>query len=240
MLTVFLRSHGREFHFFKRSDLIELLYNSLPDRERRVIPGKAVILVEQDDTGVKVSCQDGSVYEGDIVLGCDGVHSTIRRLAIEPQIGSGSSTTSSRATTPFKCKYRCMFGHSPRPEGLSSGEMLETHVQGRCFQIMSTEDRTYWLIYDEKDKSEPQERRYTQEDAQAFAQEWSAQGINEGGSITFGDLWQTRYHANVYDLEEGMAPKWYNGRVAILGDASHKVCQDMSPRWLRTPKLTIH
>lgn len=36
--------------------------------------------ITETNTGVKVVMSDGSIEEGDIVLGCDGVHSTVREL----------------------------------------------------------------------------------------------------------------------------------------------------------------
>ena len=118
-----------------------------------MIPGKAVVGVEQDDSGVKVSCADGSVYEGDIVVGCDGVHSAIRRLAIEGQRVEKTSKEMKIAAMPLQCEYRCMFGSGPRPDGNPECPMVETHSQGLCFQILSSEERVYWLVYDERQKS---------------------------------------------------------------------------------------
>lgn len=45
-----------------------------------MLTGKRVVDVTEDEEGVKVILQDGTCEEGDILLGCDGVHSTVREL----------------------------------------------------------------------------------------------------------------------------------------------------------------
>ncbi len=55
------------------------MYDRLPD-ESYVQTGKFVCNVIDTEDGVQVEMTDGTVEEGDILLGCDGVHSTVREL----------------------------------------------------------------------------------------------------------------------------------------------------------------
>ena len=43
--------------------------------------GADVVDVAQDDNGVTVTCADGDTVRARYVVGCDGAHSTVRRLA---------------------------------------------------------------------------------------------------------------------------------------------------------------
>lgn len=46
-----------------------------------------------------------------------------------------------------------------------------------------------------------------------------------GPDFTIGDLWRARVKASMAPLEEGALPRWSHGRVLLLGDSVHKVCQ---------------
>lgn len=79
--------------FLERRKMLEVLYNSLPDRSR-VLVKKRVVRVEDNDctSGMIVRTQDGCFYKGDLVVGADGVHSKVRsemwRLANLAQPGA--------------------------------------------------------------------------------------------------------------------------------------------------------
>jgi 2-polyprenyl-6-methoxyphenol hydroxylase-like FAD-dependent oxidoreductase len=55
------------------------LYNNLPDKSK-ILVNKRVSEVTETAEGVQVHVEDGSTYEGDIVVGCDGVNSTVREF----------------------------------------------------------------------------------------------------------------------------------------------------------------
>lgn len=59
-----------------RQRLIEILYEAC---EVPVRVGRAVTGFEQDELGVRVCFDDGDAARFDVLVGCDGLHSTIRR-----------------------------------------------------------------------------------------------------------------------------------------------------------------
>lgn len=62
-----------------RQHVLEKLYYKLEDRRDSVLVNKKTVNVENLPDGVRVHCADGSVYEGDLVVGADGVRSTVRQ-----------------------------------------------------------------------------------------------------------------------------------------------------------------
>lgn len=62
-----------------RQRVLEKLYSKLGDHRDRVMVNKKTVSVENLPDGVRVHCADGSVYEGDLVVGADGVRSTVRQ-----------------------------------------------------------------------------------------------------------------------------------------------------------------
>ena len=61
----------------ERQEFLQILYDELPDKSN-VLTGKRVKNVVDNENEVYVELEDGSVEKGDLVVGCDGVHSTVR------------------------------------------------------------------------------------------------------------------------------------------------------------------
>jgi 2-polyprenyl-6-methoxyphenol hydroxylase-like FAD-dependent oxidoreductase len=72
-----LYRHGYKFIFLERQQLLAFMYEAQPDKSK-LLPNKKLEKIEEDKDGVKVTTTDGSVYEGDIVVGADGVWSSVR------------------------------------------------------------------------------------------------------------------------------------------------------------------
>lgn len=72
-------SHGYPIPVLERRRFLEILYENTPDKSK-IRSGTAVVDVIDHDKGVKVILADGSVEDGDLVLGCDGVHSNVRNM----------------------------------------------------------------------------------------------------------------------------------------------------------------
>jgi 2-polyprenyl-6-methoxyphenol hydroxylase-like FAD-dependent oxidoreductase len=74
---------GTTSHTVKRPDLYRVLHEQASGRGIRVEYGKRLVAAEETGAGVRAVFADGSEAFGDVLIGCDGVHSTVRRI-IDP------------------------------------------------------------------------------------------------------------------------------------------------------------
>lgn len=70
-------SHGYDFVVLERAHVVRALWDKIPDQSY-VQVNKRVNKIHEDSEGVRVETTDGSVYEGDIAVACDGVNSFVR------------------------------------------------------------------------------------------------------------------------------------------------------------------
>ncbi|KAF9950932.1 hypothetical protein BGZ72_007486 [Mortierella alpina] len=69
--------YGDHIRAMARSDLLNLLLRHIP--AHKVFFSKRVLIVKQEDEKVRMRCQDNSTYSGTIVVGADGLYSSIRQ-----------------------------------------------------------------------------------------------------------------------------------------------------------------
>ncbi len=77
-----LRSHGSGLLLIERRQFLQDLYDTLPDKTR-IRTSCNVLDIKQDEDGVEVILANGEVERGDLVVGCDGVYSFVRRILWE-------------------------------------------------------------------------------------------------------------------------------------------------------------
>ncbi|KAI1411825.1 putative dehydrogenase [Hypoxylon sp. FL1857] len=205
-----------------RGQLLQVLYESLPERESRVKTNARVVNIETDDSGVRVHLADGRIEEGDIIIGVDGVHSQTRtimnRLARE-----SSNTAGENDDYPMVAHFRGLFGRARVPEGLETGLFIESHGSGVVTQTSATKEFIYYSLVRALPTPTTEQRKYSDQELEEEAR--SASEINLLPGVKLKDIWAIteRGDAALVNLEEGIINKWYHGRIVLLGDAVHKM-----------------
>ncbi|KAK0615116.1 FAD binding domain-containing protein [Bombardia bombarda] len=219
------KKHGACLTMFHRAHIIEAIHSGFSAKEVRsqILTNKKLKSIDTTDTGVVVTCHDGSVYKGSIVIGADGVHSKTRQLMRSMALEHKSREVNPEK--PFSVEYRLLWGTVPRTPALNldKNNFYETHGKDASMQAISSNDFTYLFVYERippggaKTKAVP----YTDEEADAMAARWQHMAV---GDITLGELYAQRSVAGLVDLDEGVVPHWsWGGRVVLVGDSCHKV-----------------
>src|SRR5246500_3986295 len=71
------RRYGAPMYNVHRADLVQLLFNSVPAESKRL--GARCVAISQTDDAVEVRLQTGETLKGDVLVGCDGIHSVVRQ-----------------------------------------------------------------------------------------------------------------------------------------------------------------
>lgn len=69
---------GYSAEICERKVFLRSMFNQLKDKSR-VCLGKKVVAMEHLDGGIRVVCEDGGMFTGDLVIGADGIHSKTRK-----------------------------------------------------------------------------------------------------------------------------------------------------------------
>ncbi|OZD06587.1 salicylate 1-monooxygenase [Rhodococcus sp. 06-235-1A] len=90
--------YGERSYVTHRADLLQTLRNAIPDHMIRL--SSRLIDVEERGDALRLRFQDGSFEKADIVVGADGIHSTIRGLIATPTPAEYSGLCAFRALVP--------------------------------------------------------------------------------------------------------------------------------------------
>ncbi|KAJ4129640.1 hypothetical protein NW754_003922 [Fusarium falciforme] len=209
--------------FIDRQMLLQILYNNLKHKDR-VLTKKRVSRVELTKDGVQAYTEDGSVYEGDIVVGADGIHSAVRdemwRLGKEQSPGYFPEDENSRVPV----STRCIFGISNRPSGLGSRSQQMVIGQGHAYLVIAAPgNRTYWFLFDglTETKYGREIGKYSKRDEEALVKERYDDNITE--EVTFGELYSNKVMSTLVPLEEYVFERWHYKRIVTIGDSAHKI-----------------
>ncbi|KAJ6468797.1 FAD/NAD(P)-binding domain-containing protein [Mycena sanguinolenta] len=167
-----------------------------------------------------LTLKDGSVHQGDLIIGADGIHSTIRTSVlgyVQKALPSGIST------------FRCVFD-AAKLEGLADMDWFSEGISGARV-VLSPEKRFQMLfLFPCRRGTLINVVAHHVDDRDQDEHDWNAPATVEEVVEEFKNF-QPRY-LKFLELGEPpilrwqlralpILPTWINGRTALLGDAAH-------------------
>ncbi|KAF9575174.1 hypothetical protein EC968_004110 [Mortierella alpina] len=211
-----------------------VLMKNLP--ASKIVYGKRVITIEQNDNSATVRCADGSFYKSDIVVGADGAYSAVREHMYKGLAAKGR--LSANDAMPMSYDQHCLVGVS-EPLDPKDHEMLRRDTSD--FEIVIPKNDPFYAIY----MPLPGDRvswavihnvpRAEAKAGEGKLSEWGPEASAEMANFvrhqpspfkgTLGDIIDKTPKELISKimLEEKYFESWYDGRVVLLGDACHKV-----------------
>ena len=196
---------GSPYYAAHRAELLDVLLSGLDRGGVRL--GARVARVDQDDRGVTLTLADGTTARGDILVGADGIHSTVRAQLFGKELPRYTGNVAWRGLVPAE-----------RVAHLDLGSVVGVWMgpNRSIVQYYVSAGRTFnWIGISR-----------SQEPAR---ESWLAEGKIEDALAEY-DGWHSTIRTimaatpkvlrqALYDREP--LPDWQVGRIVLLGDAAH-------------------
>ena len=198
------RQYGEATYVVHRADLLDLLQRAVPDD--MVNLGRRCVGVTQREDVVELAFEDGSIDRADVLVGADGIQSTVRNTIVTPQpyAFSGLST------------YRCVIPADKAPEMARRPVQTLWLGPGRHFvhyPISAGRQVNVVAFVPANVETESWTAKGRVEDLAAEFAGWDERMQQIIAAATETNVWA------LYDREP--LERWTVGRVTLLGDAAH-------------------
>ncbi|WP_285729198.1 FAD-dependent oxidoreductase [Nocardiopsis sp. ATB16-24] len=199
--------YGAYHYLMRRADLLDALVSAVPAEVIHL--GRTVVDIEQGDERAAIVLEGGERVEGDVVVGADGIHSTVSRLLFDVSKPRFSGTVAYRALLPAGDVQDLDL---PNTSTKWWGPVVEHHLVHyyvsslKTFNIIAVVPEEGWETESWTAKGEPEEL------VKAFAD--YADPIPELVRRA-GTPLKWALH------EREPLEKWSEGRFTLLGDSCH-------------------
>jgi 2-polyprenyl-6-methoxyphenol hydroxylase-like FAD-dependent oxidoreductase len=196
-------------HHLRRAELYRVLQRAARQRGIPVEHGKRLTDAYEQNGAVLASFADGSSASGDLLIGADGLHSTVRQV-IDPG-----------ADPPRYTGERVFYGYAPDVEPVSDPRTLHMirGKKGTFGHTVSPAGETWWFA------RIPGAELSRAQIAKTPPAVWRTELValfrrdRTPAADVLMDTSEELLASNVYDLP-GVA-SWHYGRMMIIGDAAH-------------------
>ena len=203
-------------------------------RDVKIEYGKKLVALSETDTSVKATFEDGTSVEGDILLGCDGIHSNTRMKLVDPtRLPAYSGIATAYGTVPISSVSSplhfqdCAVNSSRRGSLLTafSDAKKETLYVAAVMEVKEQLDHEGWKI---KGSDQDATRKELLSRFGNSKMPCLVEMVEKVEDLCF-------YPVNTLPSNG----KWSSKRAILLGDAAHAVCV-LTPRQSPSSLILLH
>ena len=195
---------GGRYITIGRSGLSRAAYDATQG-EVETIFGDTVVSLEDDGDRVRVEFEHAAPREFDLVIGADGLHSRVRRLAFGPESEFERSVGITVAAFDVP-------GYRPRDELIA---VMHTEVDHQVLRLALHDDATMFCVMFRYDDQVPQDDVVAQQDL--LRRHLSGVGWEVPAILEQMPQARTFYMDRASQI---LMPSWSRGRIALVGDAA--------------------
>jgi 2-polyprenyl-6-methoxyphenol hydroxylase-like FAD-dependent oxidoreductase len=204
--NVFKELTGGRYVTVARSELSRLLFEKSIGKAE-IMFGDEIVAIKERSTLVDVTFKHSGHRQFDLVIGADGLHSTVRRLAFDP--GSWSEKQLGYNVAAFEVR-----GYSPHDEDCY---VMYNQPGGMVGRFAQRDDRTLFLFVFEVGTSDPT-GAFDRQAQRAVLRKAYAEGQWECRKI----LDELDHAPDLYfdRVSQIKMASWSRGRISLVGDAA--------------------
>lgn len=219
------------FGLIHRADMIDLLHHGAIEAGVEILLDRRVETVDLTETHPRLIFADGTTESVPMLIGADGLHSKLRAALLGPAKAAFTGQTAWRALLPI--------GAGSVPDEaqvfLGPGKHLVAYPlrDGTLLNLVGVEERGSWT----------DDGWHHQGDPDSLVQ------VFRHFTHPVSDWLHHVAHVSVWGLHRHpVAPRWYQGRAALLGDAAHPTlpflaqgaCMALEDAWVLADSLDNH
>ncbi len=189
-----------------RGDLAATIYRTIEGRVETLF-GDSIAAVQEHDAGVRVSFKQGAARDFDLVIGADGLHSTVRDLVFGPE--SQFEKQLGYHVAAFEVE-----GYRPRDELVYLGH---GKPGWQAFRFSLRDERTLFLFVFVSERMTGPEPRDVTERKALLHQIFDGAGWECSRILRAMDSVEDVYFDRVSQIR---MDAWSKGRVMLIGDAA--------------------
>ncbi|KAF9104177.1 hypothetical protein BGX29_002271 [Mortierella sp. GBA35] len=225
---------GYDRLLFSRPELYNILFNKIPPHKIQM--SKKVLSFQQNHEGVMVRFNDNTTTHGDILVGADGAHSSVRQhlyktLVQQDLLPKSDSKNMNKGyisllgtTEPLDpANYPGLDG----PAALASTMIGDNSVPYTWVLYSVPGNKFCWNVVVQLELTEIEEDQFRSSD---YAPETNQKMLDEIRHFktpygTMGDIFDMTPKDQISKVyfEDKLFETWHHGRTILIGDAAHKL-----------------
>ncbi|KAF2130690.1 FAD/NAD(P)-binding domain-containing protein [Dothidotthia symphoricarpi CBS 119687] len=216
---------GYKIHFLSRHDCLRILFDKIKQKSNIHLQ-KEVTRISLGQLGEKarVETKDGSVYTADLVIGADGVRSSVRSEVWRIADMEKPGYIPERDKTGIVSLYTAVIGIAHDP-GLARGgsARVYNHLRSYFFQegIEGSGEFYWWLCAKNEKPIKGIVPKLSPDTKQALLDKYADDQIGHG--LTLGGLYKKSAYSAVIPLQEFVLEKCFYKNILLIGDTFRKL-----------------